>query len=307
MTDTVKPREVQSVVSIKRIAGLALATTLLVGCGEPPQKPAPIKLVKSFIVGHSIESFTDSDSARVFQSASRGGLGKDPAQLSFDATGRLLSVLVMRGDRVAAGQAVARLDPVDLALSESSARTQFVAAQAELESAEADFKRYQGLYDKGFISLAEFERRRAQIQLARARFESTSDQLGFITLRALEAGRVEEVLRRVGDRIEPHQVVVIMGLTGRSGTAASAGPPQGHRQGATAGLWIPIGAVFNGEFVFQIEPISGEQYRLKKVPIRLGRATEQAVEVISGLKRGDRIVAAGLHVLSDAEPVRFLD
>jgi multidrug efflux pump subunit AcrA (membrane-fusion protein) len=118
---------------------------------------------------------------------------------------------------------------------------------------------------------------------------------------------VEEVLRRVGDRIEPHQVVVIMGLTGRSGTAASAGPPQGHRQGAAAGLWIPIGAVFNGEFVFQIEPISGEQYRLKKVPIRLGRATEQAVEVISGLKRGDRIVAAGLHVLSDKEPVRFLD
>ncbi|MEY3543406.1 MAG: hypothetical protein RIQ29_814, partial [Pseudomonadota bacterium] len=85
-----------------------------------------------------------------------------------------------------------------------------------LESAEADFKRYQGLYDKGFISLAEFERRRAQIQLARARFESTSDQLGFITLRALEAGRVEEVLRRVGDRIEPVRDCGVRWLTAGS-------------------------------------------------------------------------------------------
>jgi len=307
MTDMFKSKRIHPVISIRLIAGLAFVSVMMFGCGDRLQKPAPIKLVKSFIVGHSIESFPDSDSTNSSEPFLRGDLAKDPAQLAFDARGRLLSVMVMRGDVVAAGQAVARLDPTDLALSESSARTQFVAAQAELESAEADFKRYQGLYDKGFISLAEFERRRAQIQVVRARFESTSDQLGFITLRALEPGRIERVLRKVGDRIEPQQVVVILGLTGESGARASVGQSQGGRQGVRTGLWIPIAAVFNGESVFLIEPVSGEQYRLKKVPIRVGRATERAVEVISGLKSGDRIVAAGLHVLSDTEPVRFLD
>lgn len=60
-----------------------------------------------------------------------------------------MSVFVAQGDTVTAGQAIARIDPLDMALSETSARTQLAAAQAELDFNEADFRRFQELHQKG--------------------------------------------------------------------------------------------------------------------------------------------------------------
>jgi len=144
------------------IVGSAL---LVVGCGKPPElAPAP-RTVKVFTVGQSVESDPSSDAVTM-----PSAIARDPAALAFDAGGRVMAVMVAVGDEVRSGQALARLDLRDLALSESSAKVQFDAAQAELEFAESDFRRYADLHAKGFISKAELDRRRAQLQVARARF-----------------------------------------------------------------------------------------------------------------------------------------
>lgn len=272
---------------------VGVASLGLIACSEPAQAPAPLRLVKVFTVGDSVESEI---------SPSAGGLApsleKDPSALGFDGQGRLMSILVKAGDSVTEGQALARLDPTDLALSESSAKVQLQAAQAELTAAEADFRRFSDLHAKGFISAAEIERRRAQLELARAKFEATADQLGFLTLRAIRPGVVTAIKASVGDVVAPRQIVVQLKVSGVSGRVSSATRrPQG--------LMIPLSAVIDGKAVLRVKPSAEDKAVLERVEIKVGLTTEQSVQVISGLSKGDLIVAAGTQVLSDGQTVRL--
>ncbi|MFM6923749.1 MAG: biotin/lipoyl-binding protein, partial [Polynucleobacter victoriensis] len=99
-----------------------------------------------------------------------GLANKDPGSLNFDASGKVTEVLVKRGDRVQAGQSLARLMPNSIS-SDSTVLISYKAAKAELQSAEADFKRYSDLRAKNFISASEFDRRVAVIESARAKYE----------------------------------------------------------------------------------------------------------------------------------------
>jgi multidrug efflux system membrane fusion protein len=52
---------------------------------------------------------------------------------------------VEAGQRVRKGQALAQLDPRDYALAQTSAESQVTAAQADVEVAQAELRRYQEL------------------------------------------------------------------------------------------------------------------------------------------------------------------
>jgi len=273
------------------IAGVVF---VVAGCGKPPESaPAP-RTVKVFTVGQSVESDPSADAITM-----PSAIARDPAALAFDAGGRVMSVMVAVGDEVRSGQALARLDPRDLALSESSAKVQFDAAQAELEFAESDFRRYADLHAKGFISKAELDRRRAQLQVARARFESTADQLGFITLRAIEPGVVQSVLIRSGSAVQPRQVAVMLKVSGAKQARSSGARP--------AGISIPLSSLIDGKAVYKIVNQADGSLRLSRVDVSLGQVSEQSAEVRQGLSRGDRIVAAGTHLLADGEFVRIFN
>ena len=293
----------------KRGVFLALSASIfLAACGEKTDKPTPIKQVKLFVVG------SDSVNASAGSSPAPSSLSsatplRDPSRLSFDAAGRVFKLLVKEGDAVSAGQALARLDPADLSLSESSARLQMTAAQAELDAAEADFKRFDALHQQGFISSAEIERRKAQLMLARAKFEVTVDQLGFMTLRAIESGRILATTVAEGALVGPGQTVVRLTLA-----PLAAGPSRSSRSATSSaalsatpqGLRVPITAVMNGEAVYRFIPSEADAQlgKLEKVAVTLGPADEQWVEIRQGLKAGDQIVMAGMHVLTPGEQVR---
>ncbi|MEN9771963.1 MAG: hypothetical protein RJA58_606 [Pseudomonadota bacterium] len=268
--------------------------TLVAACSKEPPKPPALRLVKVFTVGASVDT-PGIDAVRVNLPPS---LVRDPAQLAFDAAGRVMSVLVAQGDTVTAGQAIARIDPSDMALSETSARTQLAAAQAELDFNEADFRRFSDLYQKGFISGAEIDRRRAQLTLARARFEATADQLGYITLRAIEPGRIATLLVKPGQSVAPRQVVAILSL---SGPVAQPKPITS----SSRGISIPLAALVGGDAVYRLTDVRDGFATIERVPVQLGPATESAVLVTTGIAIGDRIVAAGTHVLSEGERVRL--
>jgi multidrug efflux pump subunit AcrA (membrane-fusion protein) len=276
---------------------MLLLGTLVVlwGCSqEPPAPPVP-RLVKVFTVGET----PIGDSA----TTSRVRLEKDPAALSFDAPGRVLAILVGPGQNVVAGQAIARLDPQDAALSESPARTQFLAAQAELVAAEADFGRYQELHQKGFISVAEFDRRKAQIALSRARFEATADQLGYLTLRAIEPGLIQRILVRTGDPVAARQLVATVKIAKKA-----AGPEINSKRSSgknQISILIPRSALLGENAVLRLNVQPDNTALLERVPVELGRIDESAAEVTAGLTAGDRIVAVGVQVVAEGDRVRF--
>jgi len=116
---------------------LALFASIIIfsACGKgPDQEPLP-RLVKVVVLGQSSEMIQEP------------GVMKDPGVLRFDASGKVMELLVKSGDSVLPGQSLARIIPNSVS-SESSVMISYRAAKAELQSAEADFKRYTDLKNK---------------------------------------------------------------------------------------------------------------------------------------------------------------
>jgi len=73
--------------------------------------------------------------------AASGTVEATEARLGFEGAGRIVALAVREGDRVAAGQEIARLDEVELAARRAQAVAQVEAAGARLAELEAGFRR----------------------------------------------------------------------------------------------------------------------------------------------------------------------
>lgn len=156
------------------------------------------------------------------------------AQLSFKIAGRVVERLVSEGERVTAGQLIARLDDTEqkeqLALRraelaaveamlrelEAGSRPQEIAAtEAALHSAEADrdrakldFTRSEELRAKDVISTRDFETAQAQLKVAEARVNEAQERLKLIK----EGPRAEEITQARA-RVEQARAAVAIAET----------------------------------------------------------------------------------------------
>ena len=180
---------------------LSLAAVLvLMACTKPAPMEEPVRAVKVMTVGvqrmQSGFEFAGEVRAQVETS------------LGFRVGGKLIQRSVELGQRVKAGQVLARLDPQDYQLAAVAAKAQLASAATNRDLAAADFKRYKELKDQNFISGAELERRdtalkaaQAQWAQAQAQLSGQANQVGYATLVADVAGVVTSV------DAEPGQVV----------------------------------------------------------------------------------------------------
>lgn len=275
---------------------LALFASIIIfsACGKgPDQEPLP-RLVKVVVVGQSSEMTQEP-------------VMKDPGVLRFDASGKVMEVLVKAGDAVLPGQSLARIIPNSVS-SESSVMISYRATKAELQSAEADFKRYTDLKNKNFISASEFDRRVATIESARAKYEQAIESIGFVTLRALEAGKVSQMNIAVGQVVSSQDVVGKIN-TDKSGNKIEKNNSNNNPKTASKGpLKIPTTAIHSdGVSVFKLTLDQGSQTtgKISSVKLVLGKIDDQSAELVSGLVAGDIVIATGWHALSEGQQVRI--
>ncbi|MEN9930211.1 MAG: hypothetical protein RL604_458 [Pseudomonadota bacterium] len=274
---------------------LALITSVVIfsACGKgPDQEPLP-RLVKVVVLGQSSEAVIEM------------GVIKDPGVLRFDASGKVMEVLAKAGDSVLPGQSLARIIPNSVS-SESSVMISYRAAKAELQSAEADFKRYTDLKNKNFISASEFDRRVATIESARAKYEQAIENIGFVTLRALELGKVSQMNITVGQLVSNQDVVgkIITGKTSQKNEKNTGT----EKSTSKASLKIPTTAIHSdGVSVFKLTLDQGSQStgKVSSVKLVLGKIDDQSAELVSGLVAGDIVIATGWHALSEGQQVRI--
>jgi multidrug efflux pump subunit AcrA (membrane-fusion protein) len=270
---------------------LALITSIAIfsACGKgPDQEPLP-RLVKVVVLG------------QVSEVAQELGAIRNTGVLRFDASGKVMEVLVKSGETVFAGQSLARIIPNSVS-SESSVMISYRATKAELQSAEADFKRYTDLKNKNFISASEFDRRLATIQSARAKYEQAIESIGFVTLRALEIGKVSQMNIAVGQLISNQDVVgaIITDKTNKNITK--------EKSTTKSSLKIPTTAIHSdGVSVFKLTLDKGSQStgKISAVKLVLGKIDDQSAELLSGLVAGDIVIATGWHALSEGQQVRI--
>jgi multidrug efflux pump subunit AcrA (membrane-fusion protein) len=270
---------------------LALITSIVIfsACGKGSDQEPPSRLVKVVVLGQAGELTQEV------------GVIKDPGVLRFDASGKVMEVLVKSGDTVFAGQSLARIIPNSVT-SESSVMISYRAAKAELQSAEADFRRYADLKNKNFISASEFDRRLATIQSARAKYEQAIESIGFVTMRAVEAGKVSQM------NIAVEQVVSNQDVVGTIITDKTNKNIIKEKSTNKSSLKIPTTAIHSdGVSVFKLTLDQGSQStgKISAVKLVLGKIDDQSAELVSGLVAGDIVIATGWHALSEGQQVRI--
>ncbi len=199
----------------KTLFAATLAALFIAGCSEPPLPAAPLKLVRTLIVG--ADGTATPGAGRSYSGEVRARI---ETTLGFRIAGKIVERRADLGAAVKAGQVLARLDPADAGL-------QATQAEAQRALAAADLARSRDLKVKNFISAAALDARETAFKAAEAQAMLARNQASYTTLVADRNGVIGQVLA------EPGQVVGV-------GQAVFRLAPDGDREIAIA---IPEGEV----------------------------------------------------------------
>jgi RND family efflux transporter MFP subunit len=233
------------------IAGLASAALLplLAACQElaataatKPERPVQVQRV----------AFAQEDASHEFVGVVRA---RHETDLGFRVAGKIVGRLVNVGDRVGAGDVVARLDARDLKLQVESAEAELAAATSIVGQATADLDRYAALKSRGFASVADFDRKKAAKDEAEGRLERAKraldlarNQLGYADLKADADGVITAAPAEPGQVVAIGQVVARLAQHGEK-EALIALPEtwlgEARKSNATVRLWSDRDRTFN--------------------------------------------------------------
>lgn len=347
-----------------RLCALAAFLTTLVACSKTEAPQEPLRSVKLLTVSGGDLNVSGEYSAEV--------RARVESRLGFQVGGKLVDRPAELGQRVAAGQLLARIDAQDYLLAAQAAQAQVSAAQSQRDLAAADFKRFEALKAQNFISGAELERRdttlkaaEAALNQAKAQAQAQSNQAGYARLVASHAGVVTGVDAEVGQVVSAGQPVVRLAHDGPRDAVFAVSEPMalalkvGQSMQATlvstgqtlqgkvrelaasadpvtrtyavklaldASERLPLGATVN----VVAKHLQGSQPAAIKLPtsalrqegpstvvwlldeanmtvntqaVQLGPVDGNEVVVTAGLKPGQKVVSAGVHVLSPGQKV----
>ena len=249
-------RHAVSPISILTIA-IASISVFASCSGEQPNAPPP----------RAVNVVKVSNAKQVSQVAYSGEiLPRYETALGFRVPGKIVARLADVGDEVKASMVLARLDPQDQKLNSQAVRSRLAATQAAYKQAMAEVGRYAELYEKKFISRAEFDRRRTEFEVAKAQFEQvqaelsvTENQAQYTQLRAGHAGVITAVEAEVGQVVAAGQTVIRIARTGEREVAISV-PENKLAEVRTASdiritLWADPQRVFSGK-VREVSPVA---------------------------------------------------
>ena len=196
------PRNSGTFVRTRRALLPGLAPLLLLACGEPASPPAaeearPVRVV-------AVEPRREGDVVTLTGTVQ----AETEASLAFRINGRMVERLVNPGDRLRAGQPVARLDPADEENALRAARAALSAAQGQVVETRNNYGRQRELLASGFTTRVRYDQAtqllrsaEAQLDAAQAQLAIATDRLAYTVLYADAPGTV------VARGAEPGEVV----------------------------------------------------------------------------------------------------
>lgn len=156
--------------AMKLVLLVLLSAGLLSACDKQEEVvELPLRTVK-----HQQISFSTGKLVKTFSGVTKAELEAD---LSFRVSGRVEKIPVNVGDKLDKGQLVARLDNKDYAVLYEQAKAELAAAKASLRSAESEYNRTIGLYEKRNASKSQLDTARATAESAKAQVKANTQQV----------------------------------------------------------------------------------------------------------------------------------
>jgi RND family efflux transporter MFP subunit len=192
------------------LAILLLAPLVLTACQKHEEAAAPeVRPVRTITVEKSEAGTPVSMTGRIE--------AKDEVNLAFRIAGRLQENNLRQGDRVEAGQVVARLEPQNEENTLRSAEAAYAAAQAALTQAQNHFDRQDTLLRQGWTTRANHDQAlkglqtaQAQVDAAQAQLKSAHDLVSFTQLEVDAPGVVTAVGPRAGAVVQAGQMIATL-------------------------------------------------------------------------------------------------
>ena len=189
-----------------------LAATLA-ACNAPSvskRPPLPVRVVTAEVTDYApVLSLTGEIAARV------------SSNLSFRVSGRVIERDADVGQRVHAGDVLARLDPASAQADLDAANAAVASAEAVLKQNSLSFDRSKQLFESGFTTRPSFDTaqqnlRTAQSSLdnAKATADTLADQLTYTALKAEKAGIVTSRSVEVGQVAQAAQTAYVVAEDG---------------------------------------------------------------------------------------------
>jgi RND family efflux transporter MFP subunit len=200
-------REIAALASFPRRTA-AVVALLLAACGPAEEPPAPeIRPVRAIVVEEMAGGETVTLTGRIE--------AQEEANLAFRVGQRMIERKVNVGDRLEAGQLVARLESTTFDNGVSAARANLAAAQAGAADARLDYDRQRALFERGVAPRARFESSAkardaavARADAAQAQLATAQEQRRFTELYADAPGTVTAVGAEPGEVVAAGQMIV---------------------------------------------------------------------------------------------------
>jgi membrane fusion protein (multidrug efflux system) len=190
--------------------GYALILLAAIGCkksadsGSGSAKPPPTPPVK---VSSVVAAEAPTPEVMVVTGLVKADNRSD---VTADTQGKVINVMIERGQRVKMGQAVVQLDVRSAALGAKEAKANLAAARAQKQLADQECERTKSLLDKGAITKSEYDRQMAQctsaleqVSAVQARTEMMSKSVSDGLVRAPFDGIVSEKMVSPGEWVAP--------------------------------------------------------------------------------------------------------
>jgi RND family efflux transporter MFP subunit len=148
--------------------GIAIAAIVVVACGVyfTQQLFAPAIEVRLTTV-----AWTSPSQSNAVLTASGYVVAQRKAAIASKATGRIVYLGVVEGDRVNKGEIIARLEDADVRAALEQAQATLRVSEADLNDAQRSFNRQKTLLEKNLSTQAEYDAAEAQLQRVAANIE----------------------------------------------------------------------------------------------------------------------------------------
>ncbi|MFC5462863.1 efflux RND transporter periplasmic adaptor subunit [Massilia niabensis] len=203
-----------SIYKCRPVAALAmsLCALLLAACSKEEPKIENVRPVRAAVLAEGAGGTSAEFSGDVRP--------RFESRLGFRVAGKITRREVDVGAAVKKGEVLMQLDPQDLKLAAAAAQATLRAAETSRDLASADYKRYQELRAKNFVSQSVLDTKRAALRAAQAEadaalaaFRAQSNQAGYASLAADIDGVVTGIDAEVGQVVAAGTPVVRVART----------------------------------------------------------------------------------------------